>query len=337
MATHWSTGFTEPVKAIKRSLRFPNGHNMPLLGFGTRRAEPDKVGPAISHAIDRGFRFFDCSPVYSNQVQVGASLKNAMAFRRVSRGDLFVSSKLWCTDMLPHHVETACRRTLKELQLEYLDLFLVHWPVCWRHKSDTWRSKDDSHPTNADGFPDEIDFRLADTWKAMEGLVTQKLVRSIGLCNCSLAQINELSTTWNVAPSVCMVEMHPGHQEHKLRNELGLLGILMCAFSPLGIPTGSADSEHCPSGGVVGSKLVRPISEFSGFTPARLLLNWGVDSSCGVIVKSTDNAHIDDNSKVEYCGMTGPMRYMLNRYEQSDSFRVNNPILTRDGKRFFDR
>lgn len=173
---------------IQHSGAFYNGYKVPLLGFGTYRIPAKDAYISVLHALRNGYRHFDCAKVYGNEAAVGRALKDGMKDLGIQRNELFITSKLWNTDHHPDKVQDACLKTIDRLQVGYLDLYLMHWPVCWKtttrrhhhqHKlndnnnvNEADDNADDLHPIDEMTGQHLVDssITLADTWKAMEDL-----------------------------------------------------------------------------------------------------------------------------------------------------------------------
>ncbi len=165
------------------SVQLSSGHSMPLLGIGTARLKAEGAITAVLAALSAGYRHIDGAKVYGNEAWVGAAIAQAVSEGVVRRSELFVTSKCWNDDHRPEHVRQACLRSLNDLQLEYLDMYLVHWPVAWR--KGTLGCADDG-------------VCMLETWRAMEALVDDGLVRSIGVSNFgmrALGQVRDSSST----------------------------------------------------------------------------------------------------------------------------------------------
>ncbi len=152
-----------------------NGLAIPAIGLGTWKADRDDVARAVFTAITVGYRHIDCAAIYNNEREVGEALQRALQQRLVQRQQLWITSKLWNNAHLPQHVQPAAERSIKELGLDYLDLFLIHWPVSFR--------QDIVFPKKPDQYLPPDENRLLDTWRAMEKLVRKGLVRAIGVSN----------------------------------------------------------------------------------------------------------------------------------------------------------
>ncbi|KAG5499396.1 hypothetical protein JIQ42_04213 [Leishmania sp. Namibia] len=316
------------VAAIAHRMAMRDSHTIPQLGFGTYRIAALEAADAVAFALSCGYRHVDCAKAYGNEAAVGAALAEALRTRRIRREELFVTSKLWPTDQHPDHVEAACRATLSALQLDFLDLYLIHWPVCMRH-TPHWTSDDDRYPRHHDGTPAiDTSVTLLDTWTAMNKLVDHGLVKSIGLANCTVAHVNDLVKAAAAAklahlPVLNQVEHHPGIVDSDLAGCLGSHDMLMAAYCPLGMPTRYTPPDFQS---LLDDPVVQSLSEFTGFSPARVLLNWSLDRHNVVIVKSTNREHIKSNAKAARFALDDRTRLMLDNYRfLVRSFRVMNP------------
>lgn len=324
-----------PQRAVTLKLPLRTGNEIPVLGFGTYRLAPEIAAAAVEYAIECGFRHIDCAKIYRNERQVGEGIRRAMKRLNIPREQLFITSKLWPTDQAPEHVQPACQGSIKELGVGYLDLYLTHWPVAWKHTG-KWESDEDFHPKSSNG--NEIvnhDVTLVQTWRAMEALVDGGLVRNLGLSNSSEVDLNQLSSAkWRIPAVTNQVECHPGLQQHLLRSSMSRDGILMSCYCPLGMPTRFTAPAFK---GIANHQYFARVAELTGFSPQRLLLNWAVDNCNIVLVKSADKKHIADNAKVSTGMLSDAQRKLIQGFETlNGGVRVINPTNFReDGLPFF--
>ena len=174
------------------NLQFCNGDIFPAFGLGTWLSKPGEVGEAVLQALRTGYRHIDCAYIYGNEKEIGNALTFAFENGIVTREELFITSKLWNSFHHPESVEPAIRKTLADLQLDYLDLYLIHWPLVFKQGHDQARSANDLLST------DEVP--LADTWKAMEKIKRKGLTRHIGVSNFSIKKLDELSKQSETKP-----------------------------------------------------------------------------------------------------------------------------------------
>ena len=209
---------------------------MPPIGFGLWKVDPADCERVIIEAIQAGYRHFDCAADYGNEAAVGAALRKAFSEGLVSREEVWITSKLWNTYHAPEHVEEACLKSLADLGLDYLDLYLVHFPIALEHVPIAKRYPPEwIHDPDADKpvmRPAKVP--LHETWAAMEQLTKKGLVREIGVCNYNSALLHDLMNYAQIAPAVLQVEMHPYLTQDKLLRLALQYGLRVTAFSPLG-------------------------------------------------------------------------------------------------------
>ncbi|KAG1660737.1 hypothetical protein FOA52_010611 [Chlamydomonas sp. UWO 241] len=199
------------------SVKLSSGHSIPVMGLGTWKAEPGEVKAAVETAIRMGYRHVDCAKDYGNEHEVGEALATIFSEGVVKREELFITSKLWNTD---HGDAVAgAKESLKKLQLDYMDLYLIHWPASgWPHP------------------PDATSSYISTTWASMESLAHAGLARSIGVSNLSVAKMGELLKACTIKPSVNQVESHPYWRNNAVRSFCNDNGVHMTAYASLGTP-----------------------------------------------------------------------------------------------------
>ncbi|KAL4947606.1 NADP-dependent oxidoreductase domain-containing protein [Aspergillus filifer] len=255
------------------------GASIPAVGLGTWKSEPGEVAKAVAFALKNGYRHIDAALIYGNENEVGQGIRDS----GVPRKDIFITSKLWNTHQ--PNVKEGLQRTLIALGTDYLDLYLVHWPVRLvpvkrnlrppTHKPDGSRAVDRS-------------WNQSETWRQMEEVYKSGLVKAIGVANWSIPYLEDLRKTWTVVPAVNQVELHPFLPQHELREYCNNLGILLEAYSPLG-------STGAP---ILNDPEIQAIAEKNGVSGATVLISYHVNKGVVVLPKSVTEKRIVNNREV---------------------------------------
>jgi aldehyde reductase len=269
---------TQPESFQDRKLPLRGGAGrMPALGFGTLIPDAAETRKATTTALEAGFRHFDCSERYRNEEDVGHSFREAIQPGWIQRGDLFITTKLWNNNHRPERVQPAIESSCKRLQVEYIDLYLMHTPYAFRPGDDQ-----DPRDENDNVIYDE-GITLMDTWRAMEDLVDRGLCKAIGLSDVSLDQLREVTEQARIKPSVVQLESHPYLPETAILDFCNLNGVVMLAFAPLG---------HGIKPGVLADPVVLAIANRVNKTPAQVLLAWALQRGTAILTtpKNLDRA-----------------------------------------------
>lgn len=265
-----------------KDLIFQNGDQIPSIGLGTWLSKKDEVYNAVLEAIRIGYRHFDCAYIYQNEAEIGRALNFAIQAGLVKREDLFITSKLWNSDHAPERVEIAIRKSLSDLQLDYLDLYLIHWPVAFKTGHEQARTASD--------LASLYEMPISKTWQAMEQLQNEGVTKHIGVSNFSIHKLKQLLKNCKIKPEINQVELHPYFQQNELVRFCEDNGILVTAYSPLG-------SRHLVNSedGITQDKLILDIAQKHNCKPTQILLAWGMQRGTAVIPKSVNPARIKEN------------------------------------------
>lgn len=265
----------EQVKSIdpnlvpKRTLY--SGDKIPAIGLGTFGSDSithEKVAATVKDAIKGGYRHIDCAAVYLNESHIGQALKEVMDEGVVTREDLWITGKLW--NDKHKEVEASCLQTLKDLQLDYLDLYLVHWPFPNYHAPycDVDSRNPDSTPFNIDAF--------METWKVMESLLEKGLVKNIGTSNVTVPKMKLILERATIKPAVNEMELHPCFQQPELFDFMVQNGIQPIGYSPIGSPNRPERDKTEEDAIDTEDPIVQKIAKRLNIHPATVCLKWAV-------------------------------------------------------------
>lgn len=270
-------------------ITFNNGQTIPVMGLGTWKSKPGEVTQAVKDAIDIGYRHIDCAFVYGNEPEVGAAITAKIEEGVVKREELFITSKLWNTFHRPDLVEPALRSSLNNLNLEYLDLYLIHWPQGYKEDADLFPADDAGKILFS-----EVDY--VDTWKAMEPLVAKGLVKSIGVSNFNSKQVARVLQAASIKPVTNQVECHPYLNQSRLKKFCEERAIKITAYSPLGSPDRPWAQPGEPQ--LLQDHKLQAIAARLRKTPAQILIRYQIERGNIVIPKSVTKSRIASNFDV---------------------------------------
>lgn len=244
------------------TVQFYNGRTMPKIGLGTYRVkDSDECRESVKHAIEQGYRSIDTAMIYGNEKTVGQGIKEGLKSTGLSREDLFITSKLWLTDFGRQNVEEAYRQSVEKLGLDYLDLYLMHWP----------------------GTNEAV---MIDSWRGMEDLYKQNQVKNIGVSNFTPEHFEALLAQVSIKPVINQVEFHPYLTQNKLRKYLEAQNIIMESWSPL------MNSQ------ILHDDVINEVANEVGKTPAQVVIRWNIQHDVVVIPKSVTPHRIEENLDV---------------------------------------
>jgi len=264
-----------------RSFKLNTGYEIPAVGLGTWQSKPNEVAKAVEYALKNGYRHIDAAATYDNEEEVGAGIKAS----GVPRSEIFLTSKLWNTHHKAADVAEAVEESLADLQTDYLDLYLIHWPVAFEKPT---KKKDRSPIDPKDGGVHVIDVPVKETWQAMEKLVEAGKIRSIGVSNFTKERTQEVLSFAKIKPAVNQIEAHPYLQQPDLLQWCKDQGIVVTAYSPsgnniYGLPKAMDDP------------VVVEVAKQLGKTPAQVLIQWAVQRGTVVLPKSVTASRISKN------------------------------------------
>ncbi|XP_071500595.1 aldo-keto reductase family 1 member A1-B-like [Diadema antillarum] len=273
------------------SVTIASGVSMPLVGLGTWKLKADEIERAIGAALDAGYRHIDCAHVYSNEKEVGVALKNAMKRLGLKREDVFVTSKLWNTFHAKEDVLPTFQQSLTDLQLDYLDLYLMHWPLGFANRDPSIK-----FPFTESGDVEYSSVHFVDTWAAMQELVKAGKCRAIGISNFNSKQIDEVIQKSAIPPAVLQVESHPYFPQTELLNFCRERGVVFSAYSPLGCGDRAWRLDGEPD--IFDDPKIQKIAQKHGKTVAQVAIRFQVQRGAPVIPKSATPSRIQENIAV---------------------------------------
>jgi diketogulonate reductase-like aldo/keto reductase len=256
---------------------------MPALGFGTLIPDPVATRNATKAALEAGFRVVDTAERYHTEREVGEAMQEVFKEGKIRREEVFVITKLWNTNHRPERVKPACEASLKKLQLDFVDLYLIHTPFAFQ-------PGDEQDPRDANGnVIYDQGVTLLDTWRALEGLVSEGKCKAIGLSDVSLEQVQDIVKAATIKPAIVHVESHPYLPEWDLLNYCREQGIVLQAFAALG---------HSSQPNLLEDPVVTAIAQRVKKTPAQVLLAWAIQRGTAPLTTSKTPSRILENFDV---------------------------------------
>jgi D-xylose reductase len=282
---------------MSKTIALRGGGELPVVGLGLWKIPREDTARVVREAIGAGYRHIDAACDYGNEREAGEGIRRAIEDGVCRREDLWITSKLWNTYHAPEHVGAACARSLDDLGLSYLDLYLVHFPIAQR-----FVPFEERYPPEWFFDPDAADPRVeleaipqATTWAAMEGLVDEGRARHIGVCNFGTSLLREVMAGARRAPEVLQVELHPYLAQEKLLRFCHQAKIAVTGFSPLGAQSYFALDMADPQESLLEDPAIAAIATNHGRSPAQVAQRWAVQRGTAIVTKTTRPERLAEN------------------------------------------
>ena len=291
------------------------------LVFGFWKVPKEVCASVCYQAIKAGYRRLDCACDYGNEIEVGQGIVNAINDGICTREELFITSKLWNTYHKPEHVPMACKRSLADLQLSYIDEYLIHFPISMEFVP--FEAKYPPEWTNLDGKMVLVPNDMCATWKAMEGLVSDKMVKTIGVCNFTVQLLRQVLSTCTIRPSTLQIEVHAQNSQQKLVRFAHENNINVTSFSTFGSPSYVELSMASETDSLFSDPTIVEIAKAKKKTPAQVLIRWALQRKIFPLTKTVKGERMIENRDVFDFSLTAEDMKSINSLNQNR--RYNDP------------
>lgn len=289
-------------------LTFSDGDQIPQLGLGTWLSAKGEVYDAIRTAISIGYRHFDCAAIYANEKEIGQAFGDAIHAGDIQREELWITSKLWNSSHGKERVRPAFEKSVADLQLDYLDLYLIHWPVAMQ--PGVSMASSDSDYRSLEEVP------LQQTWEGMVALKESGDAKHIGVSNFSAKKVGQIIQT-GVGPEMNQVEMHPYLRQQELVDFCQGNGVHLTAYSPLGRPNATNEADVLP---LINHPEVTTIAADHSCEPAQVLIAWALQRGTIVIPKSVSPKRLQTNFDSQKVHLSPEQMGKINALDQHFRF-----------------
>lgn len=294
---------------MKKVLR--SGQEIPLVAYGTFKVLGEQVAPCLEEALKVGYRHIDTASMYHNEKEIGDYLQQKLTKGEITREELFITSKVWPSQY--RDIKQACLNSLSRLQLDSLDLYLLHWPIAFKPNQDP--PVYEPSPENAQNI-DRIPLHAV--WKQMEELVSLGLVKNIGVSNWTIAQLHDMLSFAEIPPACNQFETHPYFKRKELVDYCNSNHIVPFGYRVIFKPPD--EPRYTFKDSAMDDQMISEIAETHGKTPAQVVINWNLLRNCGCVLKSVTPARIKENFDSQSFQLTQEDTQQIDNIQKEGSF-----------------